>query len=123
MTRVLVCGGRDFLDQKFLNSELDRLHARHQFSCLIEGEQRGADIMARTWAIWRAVLYRPFPAMWGVGGQNAGPTRNRQMIVEGLPDLIVAFDTGGPGTSNMLKQARKAGFVPVVFNCRAGAHA
>lgn len=121
MTRVLVCGGRDFLDQKFLNSELDRLHARYHFSCLIEGEQRGADIMSRTWAIWRSVMYRPFPVKWGTG--NAGPSRNLQMLVEGLPDLVVAFDTGGPGTANMLKRARKAGFVPVVFNCRAGAHA
>jgi predicted Rossmann-fold nucleotide-binding protein len=34
--------------------------------------------------------------------------RNRQMLTEGRPDLVVAFP-GGKGTANMVALARKAG--------------
>jgi hypothetical protein len=41
-----------------------------------------------------------------------GPIRNKQMLEEGKPDLMVAFP-GERGTANMCKQAREAG-VPVM---------
>ena len=44
-------------------------------------------------------------------GLAAGPIRNKQMLVEGKPNLVIAFvwKELGPGTSNMLKQAKEAG--------------
>lgn len=41
-------------------------------------------------------------------GRAAGPMRNKQMLEEGKPDLVVAFP-GGAGTENMVKQAKAAG--------------
>jgi hypothetical protein len=53
-----------------------------------------------------------FPADWEKYGKAAGPIRNQQILVEGKPDLVVAFQ-GGRGTANMVSRAQQAG-VPVV---------
>jgi hypothetical protein len=41
-------------------------------------------------------------------GKGAGPRRNKQMIEEGNPDLVIAFP-GGRGTADMINRARAAG--------------
>lgn len=104
MTRVLVCGGRDFRAADHLFSTLDRLHLTHGFTALIEGGARGADRLARRWAKSAGVPVESYPADWDTYGRSAGSIRNRQMLVEGRPDLIVAFK-GGSGTDNMVWQA------------------
>ena len=49
-----------------------------------------------------------YPANWKKHGRAAGPIRNKQMLEEAKPDLVIAFP-GGAGTANMVKQAREAG--------------
>lgn len=51
---------------------------------------------------------RAFPADWHRDGKAAGPIRNRRMLLEGMPDLVVAFP-GGRGTADMVRRARAAG--------------
>ncbi|MDO8616900.1 MAG: DUF2493 domain-containing protein [Dehalococcoidia bacterium] len=106
--RVLVCGGRDFDDALTLGSWLGGVHKDHGITLLIEGGARGADRMARGFAKWKGIPVRTFEADWAKHGRSAGPIRNRQMLVEGGPDLVVAFE-GGRGTANMVEQARRAG--------------
>lgn len=108
MTRVLVCGGRDFTNADLLNRELDRLHAEHGFGGLIEGGAPGADTLAGVWADARGVPRQTFPADWKKHRRAAGPIRNQQMLDEGKPDLVVAFP-GGTGTAGMMKLAKTAG--------------
>ena len=45
--RVLVCGGRDFEDAVLLGSWLGGIHNQQGISCLIHGDAKGADRMAR----------------------------------------------------------------------------
>lgn len=106
--RVLVCGGRDYADRTGLFMELDRLHAAWCFEVVIEGEARGADTLAREWAESRGLPVEKYPADWARDGRAAGPIRNRRMLVEGKPDMVIAFP-GGRGTDNMLAQAITAG--------------
>lgn len=106
--RVLVCGGRKFADQRRLNAVLDDLHAKHGFTVIIEGEATGADQLSALWASSRGVELLPFPADWNRHQLAAGPIRNRQMLIEGKPDLVVAFP-GGKGTANMVKQSEQRG--------------
>lgn len=111
MSRVLVCGGRDFADADLLNSELDRIHdwsLDGPITSLIHGGARGADTLAGKWAKANGVPVRVFPANWQEHGRGAGHIRNQQMLDEGKPDLVVAFP-GGAGTANMIQRARKAG--------------
>lgn len=107
--RVLVCGGRDFNDSLTLGSWLGGIHKNNgPITLLIEGGARGADFMARKFAEWAGIPVKTFPADWDTLGNAAGPIRNRQMLVEGKPDLVVAFE-GGRGTADMVSQAKAAG--------------
>lgn len=107
--KVLVCGGRDFNDSLTLGSWLGGIHKNNgPITLLIEGGARGADYMARKFAEWQGIPVKTFHANWDVHGKAAGPIRNRQMLVEGQPDLVVAFE-GGRGTANMVQQAEAAG--------------
>lgn len=106
--KVLICGGRDFTDKALLEQELDRLNKQHgPFTMVIEGEQRGADILARRWAEARGIEVDPYPANWSYG-PAAGPMRNERMLKQGKPDMVIAFP-GGRGTGNMMGQAIVAG--------------
>lgn len=102
--RVLVCGGRDFTDEAWLRRVLSEL----KITEIITGEARGADSLARTYASDNAIPYRGFPAEWSKFGAGAGPIRNRRMLVEGKPDMVVAFP-GGKGTANLVRQAGMMG--------------
>lgn len=106
--RVLVCGGRDFQDRKHLDATLSAVHAETPISCIVHGAAVGADTMAGEWAAKAAIPVDSFPADWSKHGRAAGPIRNKRMIDEGKPDLVVAYP-GGRGTANMVKQARAAG--------------
>lgn len=107
--KVLVCGGRAFDDKQLLFGSLDRLHAEYRFDTLIHGAARGADTLADAWARSRAVRVNWYRAEWKkYGNKIAGPIRNKRMLVEGRPNLVIAFK-GGKGTANMIKQAEQAG--------------
>lgn len=109
--RILVCGGREFADQVAAFAVLDKAHANRPISVVISGRARGADLIGERWAISRGVAVLPFPADWSLYGRYAGPIRNAAMLIEGKPDGVIAFP-GGPGTRNMIQQARTAG-IPV----------
>lgn len=105
--KVLVCGGRDYLNQKKVSEVLSDIGP----TSIIHGNASGADALADSWARANEVPVQPFPADWGSYGKKAGYFRNKQMLDEGKPDMVVAFP-GGKGTSNMVKLAQEAG-IPV----------
>jgi hypothetical protein len=105
---VLVCGGRDFTDAVLLGSWLGGIHKQVGISLLVEGGQYGADVMAREFAKWENIPWKEYKAQWDKYGKAAGHIRNKQMLVEEKPDLVVAFK-GKAGTANMMSQAKKAG--------------
>jgi hypothetical protein len=107
MTRVLVCGGRDFADRPLLNWILGALHQTRTFSLVIHGRQRGADSLADEWAVEARIPVLRIPANWDAFGHAAGPIRNAEMLRVGKPDLVVAFP-GGSGTADMVSRARRA---------------
>jgi hypothetical protein len=105
---VLACGGRDFDDLGTVWSNLDVLHHFRGIRLLIEGGAAGADLLASQWATANNVPSKRFAADWKKHGRAAGPIRNRQMLDEGKPDLVVAFP-GGRGTADMVRAAQEAG--------------
>ena len=112
--RMLVCGGRHFDNASWLRVTLDEMHKNEPVSCLIEGGALGADRLAREWAIRAGAEVMTFDADWMAHGKKAGPMRNRRMLQEGMPDLVVAFP-GGAGTANLLNQARWRGIQTAIF--------
>ncbi len=122
MTRVLVCGGRDYgtrvteegytvinTDEvSYLNTILDSLKTEFTDLVIIQGEARGADTLAKDWALRNKVMTLSFPANWKQYGKSAGYRRNTQMLEEGKPDMVIAFP-GGRGTKMMCEIAETAG--------------
>jgi hypothetical protein len=124
MKRILVCGGRDFNDYAQLSQVLDTYADVHSGMyhpdddwlptdlTIIHGNARGADSLADKWAVNNYTGLEVYPADWQKNKKAAGPIRNKQMLVEGKPDVVLAF-AGGRGTANMISQAHKAGVIVI----------
>ena len=126
-TRLLVFGGRNFDDRRWLYRVLDAAHARRRITCIIEGEASGADTLAREWAEDRGVAVDPYPADWdnitragAVVRRNragklydalAGHVRNERMLREGRPQHAIGFP-GGKGTRDMAIRCWEYGVAP-----------
>jgi len=111
--RVLVCGGRDYINYRKFDRKMNRLYSvlgeGQDSDCIvIQGGAKGVDFLARGWALSMNFECIEYPADWKTYGKAAGSIRNQQMLDEGKPDLVVAFP-GGKGTKDMVTRARKAG--------------
>jgi len=93
--RVVVTGGRDFVNRAFIYKVLDS----YEIDALAHGGAKGADTVAGQWASERSVPCTVFPAKWNELGKLAGFARNAQMLDRFKPDLVIAFP-GGTGTTN-----------------------
>lgn len=119
--RVLVCGGRDYVDRQKVHDVLNSIVPRSEPDAygnwlphgvtIIHGGASGADSIADDYSVVNWCDVQVFPADWKTHGRAAGPIRNQQMIDEGKPDLVVAFP-GGRGTADMVRRAKAAG-IPV----------
>ena len=99
---VLVCGGRDFTDYGLLQ---DTLNNFSKIEVIIHGDCKGADWLAKKYALRHGIHYAMVPALWGHHGPAAGPIRNKAMTLL-RPELCVAF-AGGKDTSSMVQLCRE----------------
>lgn len=117
--KVLVCGGRDFgwkylpTNEKVVNKEevaflenklnivKKALDEVGKSMVVVQGEANGADNWAKKWAEKNGIKTLDFPADWNQHGKKAGYIRNKQMLDEGKPELVIAFP-GGKGTKMMM---------------------
>lgn len=122
--RILVCGSRDWTDSapihrellSILDKPLSNGEVKHT---LIHGAARGADTLAGMLGHQLGFFVRVYPARWDIHGKSAGPIRNRLMLMDGKPDMILAFTTHydtSRGTKNMCEQARGANLPVFVFD-------
>lgn len=119
MTRVLVCGSRSWTDRERVFATLDQLHDLIGISLVIEGCEPGAPALVEQWAAERHIPNQHFPANRAKWGKAAGYRRNGLMLVDGEPEMVVAFhDTlprsAGGETSDMVHKAEKWGLTVVV---------
>lgn len=106
--RVLVAGSRLWANVHAIANVLGMLHEHYRFTLLIHGGAKGVDTLAGQWAKLAGVTVLPFPvsdAEWQKLGAAAGPKRNRRMLDEGKPDIVVAFP-GGDGTADLVRAAK-----------------
>lgn len=133
--RILVCGGRDFSkipsrDSRFYQDKVKEyqfvMNVLHGVVCncsknwnpddnwlptditIISGAAKGVDTTAIDYSVVNYTQLLTFPADWETHGKRAGYLRNKRMLEEGKPDLVVAFP-GGKGTAMMVDIAEKAG--------------
>lgn len=122
VTKMLVCGSRDYADKERLFAVLDSLWRpavraipeMEPVSAIIEGCAHGADRLAEEWAVSRGVVCLHRPADWAQHGRKAGVIRNAQMLGE-HPQFVVAFlaDRANPskGTQHMIDLAKERHFL------------
>lgn len=117
--RIVVTGGRDFKDRRWLWNGLDELHVRARITELIEGGADGVDQLAADWVITmnaaagiEIIRHVTVLAQWNRYGDAAGPIRNRVMA-DLKPDLVFAVP-GGRGTANMVTIAKQRE-IPVIY--------
>lgn len=118
---VLICGGRDYeewgtftrvmaaIAEQYFDKIFDEIDPN---TMIISGGARGADEFAIEWASMRGFRWHRFEADWDRFGKRAGVIRNKEMLEEGEPDLVVAFP-GGKGTTIMVGMAGTAR-VPII---------
>lgn len=123
---ILICGGRNLnhadawnaLERDCLDAVAEKLRLPHKFTFrVVHGGATGADSAAGDWAKSNGVKVTSYPANWKKHGKSAGPIRNKQMLDECDPDIVVALP-GGKGTANMVAQAEERNIPVVKINVR-----
>lgn len=123
---VIICGGRDISREDAINllerdakDDIAFATGLHSFSIakIIHGGCRGADEGAAAWAAREGINTVSCPANWKKHGKAAGPIRNRKMIVDHKPDLVLALP-GGKGTADMIRAAEEYGIRVVRVGCQ-----
>lgn len=111
----LICGSRTWTDRHAIWRELAVLPPD---TTIIHGGAHGADRIAGQEARRLGLVVIEYPADWGQHGRAAGVIRNKQMLVHGKPDRVIAFSQipVTKGTADMVDRARKAGIPTTVLS-------
>lgn len=115
--RILTCGGRNYFNHRFIAMIMDGLvlEAKQFFETddivVAHGAATGADTLVDHYCKERKIDVKRYRAKWETHGRSAGPIRNREMLEDFKPDMVIAFP-GGPGTADMVEIA-KAANVPI----------
>lgn len=112
MTRVIVCGGRDFVNKELLTESLDKILTEYEDVEIVSGKAAGADTLGEIYATEHGVRCVKFPAEWDKFGKHAGFIRNSQMLqyAQKKTPVVVAFwDGKSHGTKHMINIATDGG--------------
>jgi hypothetical protein len=106
---VLICGDRNSstIFDELIRFELGLLPEK---SIIIHGGCYGIDMYAHGIAMELGFDVKIYPAQWDIYGKGAGPVRNKKMLTDENPDLVLAFHPdieSSRGTKNTILQAYK----------------
>jgi len=115
--RVLVCGGRDFNDNDWIWNALLGIEwiFDKRIQTIIHGGARGADQGGAKWGVTHGREVLTFIADWKNLGKSAGFIRNKAMLVDGKPDIVLAMP-GGKGTAHTVKLAKQMNIPTIEVN-------
>lgn len=115
--KVVIAGGRDFVNFKILENCLKELQERFpiQITEVVSGHAQGADCLGERYQFNHGLKLKLFRADWKTYGKAAGPIRNKQMA--DYADAVVLFwDGKSRGTKNMYDNSNKSGLPVIVFD-------
>jgi hypothetical protein len=132
MHRVLIAGDREYgnsanhgdyalayRQRKRVEKLITLLYRKYgKDLVIIEGGARGADTLARDYALGRGIPVMEFPAPWDYLPRAGGLVRNKWMLKIGKPHEVWIFHPcidASKGSKDMAKQAVKAGLLPNVI--------
>lgn len=102
--KTAIVGSRDFIDYALFKRQVDMVLP----TMIISGGAKGADALAKRYALEEGVPYVECVANWDKLGKSAGMIRNGTIIE--LAEIVIAFwDGKSKGTENAMKRARGKG--------------
>ena len=107
--KVIIAGGRNITDYKFVSDAMSHDGAQYIVSKLTEvvsGGAKGVDYLGESWAEISNKPYKIFKANWKKHGRAAGPIRNEEMG-DYADALIAVWDGKSSGTKHMINYMRK----------------
>lgn len=116
--KVLVCGSRTWNDLETIANVIGKLPSDSE---VIHGDALGADRMAGAAAEVAGLKVTKFPISpeeWEKFGKAAGPRRNKKMLDESHPNLVIAFldeNSETNGTNHMSQLAESYGVRVVII--------
>jgi hypothetical protein len=101
--RVIIAGSRDYTDYTVISNIVTTVANKFDLKIteIVSGGARGVDALGERYALEHGYPCKRFPADWNRHGKSAGPLRNQEMAKYG--DALIAFTSGGPGTTNMIQ--------------------
>ena len=117
--KVIIAGGRDFDDYKYMSSELTELFENSTYFKgitikIISGMAKGADSLAIRYADEHKLTKILFPANWEAYPRIAGFLRNNDMLSIAT-HLIAFWDGKSSGTKHMIDITQKKGIPTWIF--------
>jgi hypothetical protein len=111
--RVIIAGGRDFDDFRFLCKKCMKKLQNKTDVTIVSGAAKGADQLGEKFANFMGYDIKRFPANWDLG-LVAGMLRNRDMA-EYADALIAFWDGKSKGTKNMIEEAQKRNLQVAIY--------
>ena len=115
VTRILVCGDRNWTDEGVIGKVLSLVSPD---TTIIHGACKGADIVAGRIARELDLEVKEYPARWDIYGYAAGPIRNRFMVEDADPELILVFHDdlkSSKGSKDMANLGKMMGIPVILF--------
>ncbi len=118
---VLICGSRDWKDYEAIETLVKSFE---KGTVIIQGECRGADLMAKKAGRKHGFTVLSYPARWkkhrnhaeSKYGNPAGRIRNTEMLSHGKPEVVYAFLLPQSiGTVDLIRKARKRRITVIIF--------
>lgn len=112
LEKICCIGSRDWNDKAKIREVIETYMEKYPtLNTVISGGGPGADTLSIQVAKELGLNTITFNAQWQYYGRMAGPLRNRKMLDEGKPDVVIAFrkDINSRGTNGCMKEARERG--------------
>lgn len=107
---LAVTGGRDYARRDIVHFWLHMYNLTHGgIAMVVHGAcKSGVDMFAVEWAEKACVTHtgKKYAADWRKHGRRAGPIRNRAMLFNERPEILLAFP-GGAGTNDCILAAQE----------------
>lgn len=113
--RLLICAGRHFADQHLCRQALDAFQRLHEVRVVIHGGNQCLGAPIEDWAREIGAHLIRYPPNWQRHGKQAERLRNRFMLTDSRPDIVLALP-GGADTEELLSQARSQGIRTLSVN-------
>jgi hypothetical protein len=104
--KLLIVGSRSFNDYERMKDRILSRYSIDQIDCILSGGAKGADTLARTFALNHNITYIEYPAKWNELGKQAGILRN-MVMVDAADEVLAFWDGTSRGTQFTINYAKE----------------